>query len=126
MVFHRCLSDSKSPQVSRTLLCILGDLNNAIVWMVSICPLTSKSSSPCTNPLVAVPSTPITIGVTITFMFRSFLSSLARSRKLSLFLLSFSFTLWLARTAKFTVQQVLFIIIITIIIILFMSFPHQH
>ena len=35
MVFHWYLSDRKSPQVSRTLLGILGDLKNAIVWMVS-------------------------------------------------------------------------------------------
>ena len=30
------MSDSKSPQVSRTLLSILIDLNNAVVWIVSI------------------------------------------------------------------------------------------
>ena len=34
MVFHRRLSDSKSPQVSRTLLSILATLIN-VVWMVS-------------------------------------------------------------------------------------------
>ena len=32
MVFHWSLSDSKSPQVSRTLLNILAVLNNAVVW----------------------------------------------------------------------------------------------
>ena len=46
MVFHWSLSDSKSPQVSRTLLSILAVLNNAVVWMVSTRPPTSKSSSP--------------------------------------------------------------------------------
>ena len=35
MVFHCSLSDSKSFQVSMTLLGILADFNNAIVWMVS-------------------------------------------------------------------------------------------
>ena len=35
MVFHWSLSDKKSPQVSRTLLSILSDLKNAVVWMVS-------------------------------------------------------------------------------------------
>ena len=50
MVFHRSLSDSKSPQVSRTLLCILAVLNNAVVWMVSTRPRTSKSSGPL-NPI---------------------------------------------------------------------------
>ena len=39
------LVDRKSPQVSRTLLSILVDLNNVVVWMASTCPLISKSSS---------------------------------------------------------------------------------
>ena len=78
MVSHRSLSDNKSPQVSRTLLSILTDLNNAVVWMVSTCPFISKSSSHCTNPLVTVPSGPIIVGVTVTFMFHSFFSSRAR------------------------------------------------
>ena len=39
MVFHWSLSGNKSPQVSRTLLSILADLNNAVVWMVSTHPL---------------------------------------------------------------------------------------
>ena len=30
---HQRLSDSKSPQVSRTILSILADLNNAVIWM---------------------------------------------------------------------------------------------
>ena len=34
MVFHWSLSDSKSPQISRTLLSILAVLNNAVVCMV--------------------------------------------------------------------------------------------
>ena len=34
MVFHWSLSDSKSPQVSNTLLSILDDLNDAVVGLV--------------------------------------------------------------------------------------------
>ena len=34
--FHWSLKDCKSPQVSRTLLRILPDPNNAVDWMVSI------------------------------------------------------------------------------------------
>ena len=79
MVFHRSLSDSKSPQVSRTLLSILTVLNNAVVWMVSTRPPTSKSSSPFSNPLVTIPKVPITIGIIVTLMFHSFSNSLARS-----------------------------------------------
>ena len=49
MVFHRSLSDSKSPQVSRTLHIIQAVLNDAVVWMVSTRPTTSKSSRPFSN-----------------------------------------------------------------------------
>ena len=93
MVSHWNLSDSKSLQVSRTLLSILADLNNAVVWMVSTHPLISKSSCPCTNPLVTVPSALITIRITVTFMFHSFFSSQARFKYLFLFSLFFSFNL---------------------------------
>ena len=43
--FHWSLRDSKFPQVSRTLLNILADLNNAVIWMISTRPATSKSFS---------------------------------------------------------------------------------
>ena len=43
--FYRILRDSKSPQVSSTLLSILADLRNTIVWMASTRPLISKLSS---------------------------------------------------------------------------------
>ena len=70
--FHWSLSDSKSPQVSRTLLSILTVLNNAVVWMVSVRPSTSKFSGPFNSPLVTVPNAPITISIIVTFMFHSF------------------------------------------------------
>ena len=75
MVFHWSLSDSKSPQVSRTLLLILAVLNNAVVWMVSTRPPTSKYSSPFSNLLVTVPNALITIGIIVTCMFHSFFFS---------------------------------------------------
>ena len=53
---------------------------------------------------------PITIGIIITFMFHSFFNSQAKSRYLSLFSHSFTFTLWSARTPKSTILQVLFFI----------------
>ena len=93
MVFHWSLSNWKSLQVCRTLPRIPSDLSNAVVWMVSTRSLFSKTYSPCTNPLVTGPTTPITIGITVTFMFLRFFSSLARCRYLSLFSLSFSFHL---------------------------------
>ena len=67
--FHWRFSGSMSPQVSRTLLSILAVFNNAVVWMVSTRPPTSKSSRPFNNPLVTVSKAPITIGIIVTFMF---------------------------------------------------------
>ena len=100
------LSDCKSPQVTRTLLSIIADLNNAGVWMVSTRPLISISSNHCTIPLVTVSKAPITINFIVSLMSHSFFSSLARS---TYFLFPFfSFTQWSAGTAKSTIQQVLF------------------
>ena len=72
MVFHRSWSDSKSPKVSRALLWILAEFNDAVVSMASTRPLISKSSSPCTNLLLTIPTAPITIGITTTFLFYIF------------------------------------------------------
>ena len=115
MVFHWSPSDSKSHQVSRTLLSILAVLNNAVVWMISTRLPTSKSSSSFSNPLVTVPNAPITIGIIVTGMFHSFFNSLARSRYLSFFSHTFSFIQWSAGTAKSTILQVLLFFLFTII-----------
>ena len=80
MVFHWSLSNSKSPQVSRTLLSILADLNNVVVSMISAPPPTYNSSSLFTKTLRIVPSAPIPIVTTIIFMFHTFFSSLAMSK----------------------------------------------
>ena len=111
MVFHWSLSDSKSPQVSKTRLRILAVHSNAVVWIVSTRPATSKSSRLFNNHLVIVPNAPITIGTIVTFMFHSFFDSLARSKYLSLFSLSFRFVLWSAGTAKSTILQILSILV---------------
>ena len=121
----------------KSLLGILVDLNNAVVWMVSTSLVISKSSSLFTNPSVTVPRVPITIGIIVTFMFHSFFfNSLARSRYLSVFSLSFNLTLWSAGTAKSTILQVLFFLLIVtrsdrladILLLLcsFESFSHQR
>ena len=100
MVFHWSLSDSKSPQVSKTLLSILAVLNNVVVWMVSTRPPTSKSSSLFNNLLETVPKAPITTGIIVTFMFHIFSNSLAKSRYLYFFSLYFRFILWSAGDSK--------------------------
>ena len=112
MFFYWSLSDSKFLQVSRPRLSILAVLSNAVVWIVSTRPPTSKSSRPFNIPLVIVPITPITIGTIVTFMFHSFFYSLARSRYLSFFSFSFRFILWSAGTAKSTIMQNLFFLLI--------------
>ena len=112
MVFHWSLRESKSPQVSRTRLSILAVLSNAVDWIVTSRPPTSKSSRSFNNPLFTVPNAPITIGTIVTFMFHSFFNSLARSRYLSFFSLSFRFILWSAGTAKSIILQILFLLLI--------------
>ena len=94
MVFHLRLSDSKSPQVSRTLLSILTVFNNAVVWMVSTRPPTSKSSRPFNNPLVTVPKAPITIGIIVTFIFKMYFQFSSKVEVLLSLLLSFNFQLY--------------------------------
>ena len=116
MVFHWSLSDSKSPQVSRTRRRILAVLSNAVVWIVSARLPTSKSSRLFNNPLVIVPKAPITIDKIVTFMFYSLFNSLARSRYLSFFSLSFRFILWSAGTANSTILQILFFFFFWLII----------
>ena len=98
MVFHWSLRDIKSPQVSRTLLSFLGNLNDSVVRMVLAL---AKS-------LGMVSSSPITIGITVNFMFHNFFSFLARSKDVSIFTFSLIFTPWFAGTTKSTIRGVLF------------------
>ena len=70
---------------------------------------------PFKNHLVIVPKAPITIGTIVTFMFHSFFNYLARSRYLSFFSLSFRFILWSSETAKSTILQILFFLLLIII-----------
>ena len=57
--------------------------------MVSTCPLIFKVSSPCTNPLVTVPRAPITIDVTVSFMFHSFFFQFPCKVRVFFFLFAF-------------------------------------
>ena len=100
MVFHWSLSDSKFPQVSRTLLSILAVLNNVVVWMVSTRPPTSKSSSPFSNPYVTVPNAPITIGIIVTCMFHSFFQFTSKVEILILLFTFFQFYSMVSQDSK--------------------------
>ena len=91
MVFHWSLSNSNSLHVSRILLNILDDLINAAVWMVSILPLIFNSSSLFSKPFDTIPRASSTIGIALTFIFRSFLCSPSSFKYLSI---SFRFLLF--------------------------------
>ena len=110
IIFHWSLSDSKSPQVSRSFLSILAVLQNVVVWMVSTRPLFSMSSSLFNNHLITVPRATIKIAIIVTFMFYSFFNSQRRSRYLSFFAFSFNFTLCSAGTENFVSSLSLLII----------------
>ena len=116
MVFHGSLSDSKSPQVSRTLLSILAVLNNVVVWMLSIRPLTSKSSCPFNNPLVTVPNAPITIGIIVTCVFHSFFQFPSKVKVLILLFTFFQFYSVVSRDSKvdYFASSLFFFLLITI------------
>ena len=81
----RSSSDSKSPQVSRTLLSVLADLKNTVIKIVSAHPPISYSSSPFPKAFWIVPSAPITTGITVTFVFHSFYFSYYYSNSFRVF-----------------------------------------
>ena len=68
IVSHWRLSDSKSPQVAKTL-CILADLIYAVIWRVFTCLLIFKSSGSFTNSLGVIPSAQKTIIIIIIILF---------------------------------------------------------
>ena len=102
------LSDSKSPQVSRTLLSILANLSNAVVWMVSIRLLISDSTRPFSRLLKTVSNALDKISISLTFLFLCFFCSLVRSNYLFILSLSFIFTMQSAGIAKSRRRQIVF------------------
>ena len=80
VIFH--WNDSKSLQVSRSLLGILIDVDNGVVCMVLVLSLISDSSSPFSKPLGTVSSVQTRTGITI----------MTKSKYLSIFCLSCHFS----------------------------------
>ena len=107
------LSNCKSPQVSKTLLSNLADLNNAVVWMVSTCLLISNFFSPCTNPILILTRAPITIGNTVILMFHSFpVPCQGRGTYLSFRFLSI--LLWESKVHNYTSSFLLLLLLLII------------
>ena len=109
MVFYWSLSESKSPQISRTPLSI-----QVVVSMVSVLPLISSLPNLFSRYLGTVPKVSCTTGFTLTFMFHNFFSSLPRSRYLQGFFFYFLFTLWSTGMEKSIRWQVLFFLLVKI------------
>ena len=125
MVFNWSLSDSKSLQVSRTLLNILADLNNAVIWMVSPRPFIFKSVSSLTKPFMAVPSVPISIGITVTFMLPSFFQYSSKVLVLISLFAFFQFYLVFSRSVKvnYSAEPGFFFWFFFTVIYLYLKFP---
>ena len=79
-IFQLWLRDSKFPQVYRTLLSILADLNWAVAWMVSILVWLPSSATLFSRPLWTISCAPTMIGNSVSFKFHIFFSSLAKFR----------------------------------------------
>ena len=90
--------------VSRTLLSILIDLNNAAVRIVSTRRLISKFSNPSINHLVTIRTTPFTIGLPQLFLFPS---------NIKVFIFLFIFFQVNSLVFSSLIRQVLFVMTIT-------------
>ena len=114
MSLYWSLSGSKSPQLSRTLLSIVAVLHNAVVWMVSTHPPTSKSPSLFNNPFVIVPKATITISPIISSMFHSFFQFPSEVEVLILLFTFFQFysvVSWGSKVDNFANSLFLFLIV---------------
>ena len=93
-VFHGNSDDSKPLQVSVTLLNILANFSNTVIWMISILPLIfNNSSSFFFRLLKAVRNVPSTAGITL-IIFHSIFSSLAKFKYLPVFSLFLLFAFY--------------------------------
>ena len=109
MVFHRSLKDSKSPQVSRTLLSIMANRNNDVFgWFLLVILFPSPL---LLVPILLLSRVVITIGITVTFMFHSFFQF---SNKVLLLILLYAFFQFYSgqQTRQFSIITIIIIIII--------------
>ena len=99
--FFLHLSGTKSPQISRTLLSILAEFSRAVVHMIAILPLISRSTIPLYQTFEDRFKAHQIIGITVIVIFYSFFQS---SDKIQVFVYSFVFffffSLWFDEVAK--------------------------
>ena len=91
-------SDCKSPPVFTTLQSRFSQYWG--LHSLQFFPLISISSNLCSKTVGTVPKPPTTSGITVTLIFHRCSSSLARYKHLSIFLLSFIFSLWSSGNGK--------------------------
>ena len=87
--------------------------------MISARPSISNCSTPLLNLMGTVPSSPIIVGITVTFIFHSFLSCLAKSTYLPLCMI---FTQWPDGMEKSTIGQILSLSLLFLVLITRISF----
>ena len=93
IVFHWSVSDGLSPRLSRTLLSILANINNVAVLMILILPLISNSASSLLSPWGLFQLHQLLL-VSLSPYSTAFFRTLVGSKYLSIFSISFIFTLW--------------------------------
>ena len=125
MVYQWSLSDSKSTQVSKTLVSILVDLNNGVVLLVSVSSSISNYFCPLTKRFGTVPSGLITICIIDSVIFHSFLGSLEKTKSLSLFYFSLIISLYSAGIVKSTIHYIFYFFHFLFFIYLFI-FANYH
>ena len=111
MVFHWRQRDSKSPQVSRTLLSNLTDLKNAVVWMVKIFPPISTLPLPFLNLRAPIQVRRLQLVLPSLSRYTAYLE-LWKSRNICrvfffffFFFAFYIFTLWSPTMVNSTIQQ---------------------
>ena len=90
--------------------------------MVSTSPFIPIFSNPCTNRLLTVPWAPITLGITVTFMFHRFWNRLQGQANYSTFHFLFNYIQWSGETANFSTHYYYYYYYYYL---LFENFSHQ-
>ena len=108
---------------TRLFLSILTDLNNVVVWIISILPQISSSSILCYKSLETVISAPTILVNTITLMFHDFFDSQATSKYFFYLFAFFYFQSAVCRNSKNPqVEKLFFFLLINTMLCLLVGF----